>query len=70
MTGTVLITLGRLPKALDLARGFKALGYRVIVAEPFRWHLTGVSNVIARRFTVTAPPSTASDICKNSEILC
>lgn len=55
MSGTVLITLGRLPKALDLARGFKALGYRVIVAEPFRWHLTGVSNVIARRYTVTAP---------------
>ena len=55
MTGTVLITLGRLPKALDLARGFKALGYRVIVAEPFRWHLTGVSSVIARRYTVTAP---------------
>ena len=52
---TVLITLGRLPKALDLARGFKALGYRVIVAEPFRWHLTGVSNVIAMRYTVTAP---------------
>ena len=55
MNGTVLVTLGRLPKALDLARGFKALGYRVIVAEPFRWHLTGVSNVIARRYTVTAP---------------
>lgn len=55
MTGTVMITLGRLPKALDLARGFKSLGYRVIVAEPFRWHLTGVSNVIARRYSVTAP---------------
>ena len=55
MSGTVLITLGRLPKVLDLARGFKALGYRVIVAEPFRWPLTGVSNVIARRYTVTAP---------------
>lgn len=55
MTATVLITLGRLPKALDLARGFNALGYRVIVAEPFRWHLTGMSNVVAKRFTVTAP---------------
>jgi predicted ATP-grasp superfamily ATP-dependent carboligase len=55
VAGTVLITLGRLPKALDLARGFNALGYRVIVAEPFRWHLTGVSNVVARRYTVTAP---------------
>lgn len=31
------------------------MGYRVIVAEPFRWHLTGVSNVIAKRYTVTAP---------------
>jgi predicted ATP-grasp superfamily ATP-dependent carboligase len=55
VAGTVLITLGRLPKALDLARSFKALGYRVIVAEPFRWHLTGVSNAIAKRYQVTAP---------------
>jgi predicted ATP-grasp superfamily ATP-dependent carboligase len=55
VVATVLITLGRLPKALDLARGFKALGFRVIVAEPFRWHLTGVSNVISKRYTVTAP---------------
>ncbi len=52
---TVLITLGRLPKALDLARSFSLLGYRVIVAEPFRWHLAGVSNAIAKRYQVTAP---------------
>jgi predicted ATP-grasp superfamily ATP-dependent carboligase len=55
MPPTVLITIGRLPKALDLARSFKALGYRVIIAEPFRWHLTGVSNVVSRSYQVTAP---------------
>jgi predicted ATP-grasp superfamily ATP-dependent carboligase len=52
---TVLITLGRLPKALDLARSFKALGFRVIVAEPFRWHLVGVSSAVAKRYRITAP---------------
>jgi predicted ATP-grasp superfamily ATP-dependent carboligase len=52
---TVLITLGRLPKALDLARSFSQLGYRVIVAEPFRWHLAGVSNAVTRRYQITAP---------------
>ena len=52
---TVLLTLGRLPKALDLARGFAAAGCRVIVAEPFRWHLAGASRAVAGRFRVPAP---------------
>jgi predicted ATP-grasp superfamily ATP-dependent carboligase len=52
---TVLITLGRLPKALDLARSFSRLGYRVIVAEPFRWHLAGVRNAVTKRYQITAP---------------
>lgn len=51
----VLLTLGRLPKALDLARGFAALGHRVIVAEPFRRHVTGASRRVARSYQVTAP---------------
>jgi len=55
MQASVLITLGRLPKALDLARSFSQLGYRVIVAEPFRWHVTGVSNHVAKTYQVTAP---------------
>ncbi len=52
---TVLLTLGRLPKCLDLARGFAAIGWRVIVAEPFAWHLTGSSNAVTRSHVVTAP---------------
>jgi predicted ATP-grasp superfamily ATP-dependent carboligase len=51
----VLLTLGRLPKALDLARGFAALGHRVIVAEPFKSHVTGASRHVARSYQVTAP---------------
>lgn len=55
MARTVLLTLGRLPKALDLARGFKALGWRVLVAEPFRWHLARMSRSVDRSFAVTPP---------------
>ncbi|MDP3287309.1 MAG: ATP-grasp domain-containing protein, partial [Methyloversatilis sp.] len=55
MKPVVLITLGRLPKGLDLVRSFHRLGWRVIVAEPFRWHLSAMSNAVARRYTVTAP---------------
>ena len=55
MTGTVLLTLGRLPKALDLARSFHAAGWRVVVAEPFRKHLAGASNTVARSVVVIAP---------------
>ncbi len=52
---TVLLTLGRLPKALDLARGFARLGCRVIVAEPFAWHLARVSRAVAACHVVPAP---------------
>lgn len=55
---SVLLTIGRLPKALDFARSFHAAGWRVVVAEPFGRHLTGASNSVAR--SVTTPPPSAS----------
>lgn len=55
MTRTMLLTLGRLPKALDIARAFADAGWRVIIAEPFRYHLAGASRAVAASFQVTAP---------------
>jgi len=55
MTDTVLLTLGRLPKALDIARSFDAAGWRVVVAEPHKRHLTGASRSVARSHVVTPP---------------
>lgn len=55
MSRTVLMTLGRLPKGLEVARGFAQAGWRVIVAEPFGWHLARVSRAVARSYRVTAP---------------
>jgi hypothetical protein len=55
MVATVLLTLGRLPKALDVARSFKANGWRVIVAEPFKRHLLGASKAVAKTYRTTAP---------------
>lgn len=55
MTQTVLLTLGRLPKGLDIARSFHAAGWRVLVAEPFGWHLCGLSRSVATSFQVPAP---------------
>lgn len=52
---TALITLGRLPKALTLARLLTRAGYRVIVAEPFGWHICRVSNAVARSYTTPSP---------------
>lgn len=51
----VLLTLGRLPKALDLARGFAEIGWRVVVAEPFARHLCGSSRSVAKSIRVPAP---------------
>ncbi|MDP5071478.1 MAG: hypothetical protein NWQ45_11320, partial [Congregibacter sp.] len=52
---TVLLTLGRLPKALAIARACHAAGCRVLVADPFRWHVCKPSRDVARSFRVTAP---------------
>jgi predicted ATP-grasp superfamily ATP-dependent carboligase len=55
MSKTVLLTLGRLPKALDFARAFKGARWRVLVAEPSKTHLTGVSRSVAASFVVPPP---------------
>ncbi|MFK7793534.1 MAG: ATP-grasp domain-containing protein, partial [Devosiaceae bacterium] len=52
---TVLLTLGRLPKGLDIARSFHSSKWRVIVAEPFGWHLCGLSRSVAKSVVVPAP---------------
>lgn len=53
---TILLTLGRLPKGLDVARSFAAAGCRVVVAEPFSRHLVGASRAVAKS-VVVRPPS-------------
>src|SRR4051794_20492086 len=55
MAKSVLLTLGRLPKGLDVARSFARAGWRVVVAEPFAWHLSRVSAAVAKSWQVTAP---------------
>jgi len=52
---TVLLTLGRLPKALAVVRAYRAAGCRVLVADPFRWHLCKPSRDVCQSFRVTAP---------------
>lgn len=51
----VLLTLGRLPVALELARAFAAHGCRVWVAEPYRWPIVRVSRCVARTVRVPSP---------------
>jgi glutathione synthase/RimK-type ligase-like ATP-grasp enzyme len=55
VTHTVLITLGRLPKSLDICRSFAAAGWRVVVAEPHARHLCGASNSVTRSVRMPAP---------------
>jgi predicted ATP-grasp superfamily ATP-dependent carboligase len=55
MSKTILLTLGRLPKALELARAFHGAGHRVLIAEPFSWHVSRLSKAVAKTFVVTAP---------------
>lgn len=55
MTQTALITLGRLPKALDIAEALSKAGWRVIIAEPSKNHLCKLSKYVSKSFAVTAP---------------
>lgn len=57
---TVLLTLGRLPKGLEVARALHGAGCRVIVADPFRNHLSRPSHAIAASHKVTAPRENAA----------
>ena len=51
----VLLTGGRSPAALELARGFRQSGCRVFSAESAPYHLSRVSRAVERSFLVPAP---------------
>ncbi len=51
----ILLTLGRLPKALELARCLNGAGCDVFVAEPFGLHVCKASNAVRKSFKVRAP---------------
>ena len=55
MHRAVLLTLGRLPKGLELARCFHRAGWSVYIADPFATHLSKPSRAVKRSFRVTAP---------------
>lgn len=56
---TVLLTLGRLPKALELSRALHGAGARVIIADPFNHHLCKPSRAVDRSIGVPPPAAGA-----------
>lgn len=56
---TILLTGGKMTKALQLARSFHAAGHRVILAETPKYWLTGhrFSRAVDRFYTVPSPAS-------------
>ena len=57
----VLLTLGRLPKGLDVARSFAQAGWRVVVADPHKRHVVGASRAVTRSYCVPAPASAPNE---------
>ena len=51
----ILLTGGRAPATLDLARAFHRAGHLVFMAESLRGHLSQPSNAIKANFVVPAP---------------
>lgn len=60
MVKTALLTLGRMPKGLTVARALKTAGWRVVVADPLGWHLSRSSRAVDRSVKVTAPRTDAA----------
>jgi predicted ATP-grasp superfamily ATP-dependent carboligase len=54
-TKNILITAGRSPITLDLARQFKAASHNVFVTETTRIHLCTFSNAIKKAFVIPSP---------------
>ena len=52
---TALVTLGRLPVALDVVRALRLAGWRVLVADPLPVHLCRLSRDLAGHRRVRAP---------------
>lgn len=52
---TVLLTSGRMPKALEVARALTGAGCRVVVSDPLGDHLCRASRHVARSVRVRAP---------------
>ena len=52
---TALLTIGRFPKALTLARSLHRHGVRVLVADPLKRQLCSVSRSVSKNYQVTAP---------------
>ncbi len=52
---TVVLTLGRLPVGLDIARSLAQEGWRVVVAEPFGMHLCRMSRAVHRSVRIARP---------------
>jgi predicted ATP-grasp superfamily ATP-dependent carboligase len=58
---TILISGGKMTKALQLARSFYSAGHRVVLVETHKYWLTGhrFSRAVSRFYTVPAPQSSA-----------
>src|SRR5258708_3602315 len=52
---TVLLTGGRAPVTLELARLFQRAGHRVLMAESLPWHLSRPSRAVSANFQVPPP---------------
>lgn len=63
---TVLITGGKMTKALQLARSFHQAGHRVILVETEKYWLSGhqFSQAVSKFYTVSSPEKNSDDYCQ------
>lgn len=70
MSIKILLTGGRAPATLDLARQLHAAGYELYMAECERWHLCRTSNVFRAQWLVARPNPDAQQFVQDILQLC
>jgi hypothetical protein len=56
----VLLTNGRFPVAIDLARQLRLAGHTIFAVDPMQFHACKASNVVEKSFRVSAPRENAA----------
>lgn len=67
---SVLLTSGRLPVSLELARAFHAAGWRIVVADPWPMHLCRMSSCVAVTVDLPAPQDNPEHFAATLERRC
>lgn len=61
----ILITSGRSPVTLDLARQLQQAGHTIFIADSLQWHICRFSNAVSKSFVIRSPKQNTQDFIED-----